>query len=275
MWKGAKKLNDNFPIQIDTWDTPRKQGIVKEMIPLLKEASEAAANGNMQREVQLLNKAMRQAKSASIMQGGRLFLEARDKLLQAGLLFIGATPIGDIVPESPWVASARQQSLFGGSGANSGPINIWSDRVICGETVVPIDRFTSASLFVDGVDQITQRPTLTRMALLAPLPGLALIPGLALQKKTREDRRRVQFSIQSADWQFSAQISPAAIPVANGIAERVNAISAKLENEHRAFEPVTVDSIADELLKLGALLDSGRITEEEFMELKRRLIVGD
>ena len=268
-------MAENFPIEVDTWDTPRKQGIVREMIPILQQACEAAASGDLQQEVNSLNQAMRQAKSSSLMHGTRLFLEARNKLVQEGMLFIGSEPIGDIVPESPWAASSRQQSLLVGGNTGSGPINIWSDRVICGETVVPIDLHTSASLFVDGVDQITQRPTLTRMALLSPLPGIALVPGLALQKKTREDRRRAQFSIQSADWQFSAQISPVLIPDAQRIAERVNAISAQLDAQKVSTESAGSSSVADELLKLKQLLDSGVISEEEFAQLKHRLISGD
>lgn len=266
---------ESFPIQVDTWDSPKKQGVVREMIPTLQAACEAAAAGNLQQEVTLLNQAMRQAKSSSLMHGTRLFLEARNKLVQEGMLFKGAEPIGDIVPESPWVAASRQQSLLAGGNTGSGPINIWSDRVVCGDTVVPIDRFTSASLFVDGVDQITQRPTLTRMALLSPLPGIALIPGLAMQKKTREDRRRAQFSIQSANWQFSAQISPVLIPDAQRIAERVNAISAQLETQEGPTESAGSSSVADELLKLKQLLDSGVINEDEFAELKDRLISGN
>jgi len=36
-------------------------------------------------------------------------------------------------------------------------------------------------VYLDGQTQVVQRPTLTRMALLSPLPGSAIIAGMALQ----------------------------------------------------------------------------------------------
>ena len=50
-----------------------------------------------------------------------------------------------------------------------------------------VDEFVEAQVYQDGEIQITQRPTLTRMAAGAILPGSALIPGLAFQKKKKND----------------------------------------------------------------------------------------
>jgi hypothetical protein len=191
------------------------------------------------------------------------------------LIFRGAEFIAQIVAENGLELVNRKQKLLATRPAETlSAISIWSDRIVAGDQVVPIDEFTSASVFVDGLDQITQRPTLTRMALLSPLPGSALIAGLALQKKNRNDLRDVLFTVSSADWQFSCGISPSAIQFAKSAAERVNAIAARLERDttRGSKKADSQNSLADEISKLNSLLKQGVLTQDEFDGLKAKLI---
>ena len=54
----------------------------------------------------------------------------------------------------------------------------------------------------------SSRPTLTRMAVGAVLPGSALIPGFALQKKEITDSRELFFVLEHPDWLETVQIAP-------------------------------------------------------------------
>src|SRR2546426_438490 len=55
---------------------------------------------------------------------------------------------------------------------------------------------------------ITQRPTLTRMALGAALPGTALIPGLAFQKKKKHDHRQLYLIVEHPEWSIVESLDP-------------------------------------------------------------------
>lgn len=247
------------------------------MLPSFEAAVEYSAQGDWQNEVLKLKEALSTANSLAFFRGESWFLSVREKLMQAGLIFRGADFIAQIVAESGLELVNRKQQLLAMRPSDTvSSIDIWSDRIVAGNHVVAVDEFTSASVFVDGVDQITQRPTLTRMALLSPLPGSALIAGLALQKKTRNDLRDARFTVSSADWQFSCGISPSAIQFAKSAAERVNAIAARLERDSsrsykRADSP---NSLAEEISKLGELLQQGVLTQDEFDGLKAKLIAN-
>lgn len=245
------------------------------MLPAFEAAVMYSEKGDWQNEFLKLQEALKTANSLAFFRGEFWFLDVREKLIKAGLLFRGAEFIAQIVAESGLEHVNRKQQLLAMRPADSlSSIGIWSDRVIGGDQVEPIDEFTSASVFVDGVDQIIQRPTLTRMAIMSPLPGSALIAGLALQKKTRNDLRDVLFSVSSADWQFSCSISPSNIQVAKSAADRVNAIAAKLERSSNrvSAHPQSQTSLADELSKLSSLLADGVLSQDEFDTLKAKLI---
>jgi hypothetical protein len=245
------------------------------MLPAFEAAVEFSELGDWQNEVLKLQEALTTANSLAFFRGESWFLDVREKLIRAGLIFRGAEFIAQIVAENGLELVNRKQKLLATRPAETlSAISIWSDRIVAGDQVVPIDEFTSASVFVDGLDQITQRPTLTRMALLSPLPGSALIAGLALQKKNRNDLRDVLFTVSSADWQFSCSISPSAIQFAKSAGERVNAIAARLERDtsrgsKKAGSP---NSLADEISKLNELLKQGVLTQDEFESLKAKLI---
>lgn len=161
---------------------------------------------------------------------------------------------------------------------------IYSDRIFHGDKVYVIDSSTGAQVVLDGVAQITQRPTLTRMALLSPLPGTALIPGLALQKKKTNDMRTASFIVASSGWSFTVPISPDEITQPREIAERINRIAAAMEQMGSPAAPVPVaasapapaptssSSTLQELKDLQGLLDNGLITPEEAQLLKARII---
>src|SRR5690606_6054895 len=79
------------------------------------------------------------------------------------------------------------------------PIAIFEDWIVQGSVARPIDPYTQAQVYVDGQTQITTRPTLTRMALLSPLPGSALGAGLATAKKSVSDLRVAEFQVGGID----------------------------------------------------------------------------
>lgn len=241
------------------------------ILPAFEDAVEFSSRSDWREEVGSLNAALELARSASMLKGPKVYQSMRSQIQAAGLIFRGAEPIGDITPISGDQIMLQNQSILAGLAHRSDvPIAIYSDRVIAGSEVHPIDENTTATVFLDGAEQVVQRPTLTRMALLSPLPGSALAPGMALQKKTKVDTREVTFSIASAEWQFTCRTHPTLFADAKSIAERVNAIASKLEKATRN-EPQNVDSLS-QLKQLKELLDSGAISESEFQAMKSKIL---
>jgi hypothetical protein len=249
----------------------KKSAILLEILPALEDAVEFSERGEWEKEVVALGAALEIAKSNSFLRGSSVYTSARIKLVDAGLIFRGAEIVGDVWPLTGSQLMQQKQSVFAGlTHLKDQTISVFTDRVICGEQVRPIDKFTTASVFLDGQEQVIQRPTLTRMALLSPLPGIALMPGLALQKKSKIDSREVTFSIASAEWQFTCRTQPTGFSSAKAIAERVNAIAAKLEGEVQPSKTST--SALDELQKLKTLLDSGAVNQAEYDSIKSKLL---
>jgi hypothetical protein len=153
--------------------------------------------------------------------------------------------------------------------------NIFSDRIFHDGKVYPIDAHTGAQVTLDGMTQITQRPTLTRMALLSPLPGTALIPGLALQKKKQNDLRVATFIAASTKWSFTIAINPNDIATPRRIAEQINKIAQSIELAQRNSPDVTKSvgiSKVEELHELQKLMQDGVISQQEFASLKKEII---
>ena len=215
---------------------------------------------------------------------GRQNAERRiQELTSEKKLRIGSELIGTVKREHGLAQYSRTEKLSqvrtGGKSAT-----IYSDRIFHGDTVYVIDSSTGAQVTLDGVAQITQRPTLTRMALLSPLPGTALIPGLALQKKKTNDMRSASFIVASSQWSFTIPISPDEITKPREIAERINRIAANLERletpqQHTLVThtpptptPPTQPSVIQELKELQGLIESGVITPEEAQVLKNKII---
>ena len=152
-------------------------------------------------------------------------------------------------------------------------IEVWENVVIQSNTEYEVDGFVSAEVSVNGQIQVTHRPTLTRMGLFAPLPGSALIPGLALQKKTVHDLREVLVTISHPDWSCSVRVPFANLANAQQIANRLNKISErKLTMEKRDESTSNLTSKIDRLTSLVKLLETGKISETEFQDLKAEVL---
>lgn len=251
----------------------KKQNALDRAIPELVNAVLAAEESDIQEEFDSLNEALEEIKSVASVMGTSWYLDWRNRLISAGLIFRGAEAIGDIAPESSSDAFVRSNKWGSFLVDNGQPISVWSDRIIQSPRAHVIDALTSASVFVDGLDQITQRPTLTRMALLSPLPGMALIAGMATQKKTRSDLRECSFVVSSAEWQMQVTIAPASVQEARRVANRVNAIAEGIAQHQLAHTPASAGTdLVAQLEKLKALLDSGAITQQEFDDIKKTML---
>lgn len=184
------------------------------------------------------------------------------------------TYIGKIAPEGYLERSSRQNKTF--TTASGSTIEVWSKRIRCENQEYLLDEFVEAQVYLDGEVQITQRPTLTRMAFGSVLPGTALIPGLAFQKKSKNDLRETVFIITGSDWNLSVQISPNQVTNARSIATQINMAAKKISKtsnqpsiQHNAQQS---GSTVDQLTKLEALRTSGTISEEEFLLLKSQIL---
>jgi len=193
-----------------------------------------------------------------------------------GTVRIGAELIGVVKSEGFFSQYARKEAL---DKVSTGmPITVLSDRLFQGEQVYVIDEFTNAQVYLDGVEQITQRPTLTRMALLSPLPGTALIPGLALQKKKKNDLRHAEFLVGGRDWSISTPINPDSLQEPRRIAQMINsnadAIARKLERELMSQTPETAakTDVISQLERLSALREQGVLSDAEFDQMKSAIL---
>jgi hypothetical protein len=184
------------------------------------------------------------------------------------------TFIGKVSPEGYLERSARQDKVL--TSAVGSTIEVWSKRIRCGNQEYLVDEFVEAQVYQDGEIQITQRPTLTRMAAGAILPGSALIPGLAFQKKKKNDMRETVFTVSGVDWSLKVEISPNQVTTARSIATQINQVAKKIGkttpiNVTDMTTP-TAGSKVDQLTKLESLRSSGVISEDEFVLLKSQIL---
>jgi hypothetical protein len=243
---------------------------------LITKATGYAAAGDIEREERTIRSITKAAKEYGGKKGAQAVQEFLDSLIAKGQLRIGSTLIGTVKREHGLFQYSRTESLSrvttGGKSAT-----VYSDRIFHGDTVYVIDETTGAQVTLDGQVQITQRPTLTRMAILSPLPGTALIPGLALQKKRQNDLRTASFIAASSKWSFTIPIDPNDINKPREIAERINSIAGEMERRVTAqpvhnVTQVTPASKVSELSELKQLLDSGVISEAEADKLKQEIL---
>jgi hypothetical protein len=182
--------------------------------------------------------------------------------------------IGKVSPEGYLERSSRQDKVF--ASAKGSTIEIWSKRIRCGNQEYVIDEFVEAQVYQDGDIQITQRPTLTRMAAGSILPGTALIPGLAFQKKKKNDLRETVFTVSGIDWSLSVEISPNQLTTARSIATQINQAAKKISKTTPLIatevSAPTAGSKVDQLTKLESLRASGAISEDEFALLKSQIL---
>ncbi len=182
--------------------------------------------------------------------------------------------IGKVSPEGYLERSTRQNKTF--TTASGSTIEVWSKRIRCVNQEYLLDEFVEAQVYLDGEIQITQRPTLTRMAFGSVLPGSALIPGLAFQKKKKNDLRETVFTVSGANWNLSVEISPNQVTNARTVATQINLAAAKASKtlSHSSSDPKVQPSgtTVDQLTKLEALRTAGTISEEEFLLLKSQIL---
>lgn len=182
--------------------------------------------------------------------------------------------IGKVSPEGYLERSTRQDKVF--ASAKGSTIEVWSKRIRCGNQEYLIDEFVDAQVYQDGEIQITQRPTLTRMAAGSILPGSALIPGLAFQKKKKNDLRETVFTVSGVNWSLSVEISPNQVTTARSIATQINQAAKKISKTTPLIatdvSAPTAGSKVDQLTKLESLRASGAISEDEFALLKSQIL---
>jgi hypothetical protein len=139
--------------------------------------------------------------------------------------------------------------------------------------VRPVDQHLIADVDMSGGVETTSRPTLTRMAATAFLPGSALLPGLALQKRTIHDSRELYLTIEHPEWAAVLPVRPEAALTVRQIAAGLNQAAAAARAA-ASTEPATgamADSL-DRLERLAALRDRGALTNDEFDTEKRKLL---
>lgn len=243
-------------------------------IRILDSAQSAAAAGDIRSEQEAITRAVEYARE----HGGAKALKVVEKeiaeLESKRKIYIDSELIGVVRPESWLSHSSRTEKLIGRGGA---PIVVRTDRLIQNGVPYLLDRHTSANVVVDGREQITQRPTLTRMLLLSPLPGSALIGGMALQKQTKNDSRQADFIVASADWSLMVPINPTDLSDPRRLAERINAIADRMKSATKRLadptpQPGAPNSELDQLSRIDELYRSGILTLEEARDMKDRVL---
>ena len=208
---------------------------------------------------------------ASQIQSEQSEIEALDK----------GTYIGGFTPESGVEFYERSSSKYGDrklsklfqSGGKT--INVYSKVLECDGQFYVLDHQVSADVVFDGQTQVSRRPTLTRMGLLSPLPGSALIAGFALAKKETHDNREVHVVVAHPNWSLSIRVKPKDLGQAKALATRINAIADSLSPQVKVDSEKPSDTPGNKIQKLQEikfLLDSGFITQEESDRMKKEIL---
>ena len=241
---------------------------------ILEEAQSAALSCDIRGEQAAVARAYNYVRGAAgnkVLKG----LEREiDALVSTGKLLIGSEQIGIVQPEG-WLSQNARTAKFIGRGGQA--IYVRSDRVLQDEIAYPLDRHTSSNVVLDGREQITQRPTLTRMLLLAPLPGSALVGGLAMQKQTKHDSRQADFIVASADWSLIVPVNPNELSGPRQMAERINAIADRFKAQSTSTSqdipaPSRSGDELDQLVRIQELLNSGILSPDEAKQMKDRVL---
>ncbi len=242
---------------------------------LLRLAEEAAAAGDIVGEELSIAQALVLAKALGGRKG-RKSTEGDIRQREAdGALRVGSELLGEVVAESGLEQYSRKKALTK-IVPGTRRITVRSDRVLAGGAVRLLDEYTSAQVYLDGQEQVLQRPTLTRMMLLSPLPGSALIPGFALQKKTTHDNREAAFQIGSVGWSFRVSLAPYAVGGAREVAEQVNRAASMIGKSGEAATHTPPSSSPDDVLtqleRLTYLVEKGAISAEEAERLRSHVL---
>jgi hypothetical protein len=206
--------------------------------------------------------------------------ESTELELEEGAIEKG-TYIGGFTPESGIQFYERSSSkysdrklgkLLQGGGS---PIMVYTKSLECNGQIYQIDHLVTADVVFDGQTQVSRRPTLTRMGLLAPLPGSALIAGFALGKKETHDNREVHVVITHPNWSLSIRVRPQDLGPAKSLASRINSIadsmSPAIKNENSNLASSPSDKVS-KLKEVKDLQDSGFITAQEAEQMKKEIL---
>jgi hypothetical protein len=140
----------------------------------------------------------------------------------------------------------RRTDLLGSVGGNT---RVYADRILHGTRAYLLDADVVATVEIDGQVLQSTRPTMSRMAAGAVLPGSALLVGLAIPKTEKKDMRKAAFRIVHPQWRIGVPLDPDKAPMTRGLAAQVNAIA---QSKQRAdARRVTIDNL-DELTQPGA-----------------------
>lgn len=235
-------------------------------------------------------KSIRIALSVAKNKGGRTVRKAAELRVTATTgrtLRIGSSYVGTVTAEDFFSQHGRKKKLTSVVTAEKW-LEVRSDRVISPNKAHPLDANTTAQVYLDGQSLVSQRPTLTRMALLSPLPGTALIPGLALQKKETVDTRQGEFQVGGLGWSIRVMVHPDQLSGPRQMAEQINRRAGALDvaaapAPTRAVAPAGAsaaatpapsagESVLDKLERIQALRASGALTQDEADALKRGVL---
>lgn len=169
-----------------------------------------------------------------------------------------------------------------------GDFDFYADRIVTGDgSVLAMHPDARASVEASGSLNVTQSPTLTRMAAGSVLPGSALIPGFAFQKKKVHDSRKLYFTLEHPKGAALIELKPRFETSARQIALDVNQAArscaeADVRRRGKASTPPLGESGSAEagagerdlatLERLATLRDSGVLTPEEFESAKRKIL---
>lgn len=193
------------------------------------------------------------------------------------------TYIGQFTPESGVQFYERSSSKYSDRKLSNllqpggSPIKVYSNVLECQSKIYKIDNYVTADVVFDGQTQVSRRPTLTRMGLLSPLPGSALLAGFALGKKETHDDREVRVVISHPDWSLSIRVKPSDLGPAKSLASRINSIADSKTRPGKNENSVNAVQQSDKVLKLKEvkiLKDSGFLTPKEAEQMKKEIFEG-
>lgn len=225
---------------------------------LLRRAAGRAAEQDVQGEEQLIYRALQLRSEGPVFARGALkkSLQAQvDELIQAGQLRRRARLIGTVHQLNPV-----------GFGSMP-PLMVYDDRIILADACQLFDGDVSASVECDGQVLVHHRPTMTRMAAGAVLPGSALLVGMATAKKETTDTRSARFIIVHPEWRFSIAISPDALGEPRALAAQINKIA-----DSKRDSGGGADDKLSKLERLAALVASGALSASEAERLRGEIL---
>jgi len=176
------------------------------------------------------------------------------------------------------VGDEKREVTAKGEGSSK-DLKVYRRVLLQGNELRLIDGDVSAEVTSNGGVQVTHRPTVTRMAAGAILPGSALIPGLAFQKKKTVDSRTTYFVCAHPEWMLDVNVNPDASGEAFKAAKFINKQAESMANASPAVlqQPASHGSSgegspAERLREMKALLDEGLITQDDFDSFKKSIL---